>query len=77
MKYSIAVIRGDGIGPEIIAESMRVLDCVGNRFGHTFEYKRALAGGTAIDAVGEPLPQSTVDACMRSDSVLLGAVGGP
>ncbi len=77
MNYKIAVIRGDGIGPEIVAEAIRALDKVGAAFGHAFEYNEVLAGGAAIDATGEPLPKATVDACLASDSVLLGAVGGP
>lgn len=77
MNFSIAVIPGDGIGPEIIAEALKALDRAGEKFGHTFAYEKVLAGGAAIDAVGETLPQATVDACLASDSVLLGAVGGP
>ena len=77
MKAHLAVIPGDGIGPEIIAEALKVLQAVARRYGHTFDYTQALAGGCAIDAVGEPLPEATVKACKASDSVLLGAVGGP
>ena len=77
MKYNITVIRGDGIGPEIIAEALKVLGKISERYGLTFMYDEVLAGGAAIDATGEPLPQATVDACLASDSVLLGAVGGP
>ena len=77
MNYNIAVIPGDGIGPEIVREAVRVLDKVGEKFGHTFTYTELLAGGAAIDATGKTLPQETVDACLASDSVLLGAVGGP
>lgn len=77
MNYKIAVIGGDGIGPEIIQEAKRALSAIGERFGHTFSYNEALAGGAAIDATGEPLPKATLDACLASDSVLLGAVGGP
>ena len=77
MKKTIAVIKGDGIGPEIVKEAIRVLDRIAEEFGHTFVYHEALAGGAAIDACGECLPQRTVDICMASDSVLLGAVGGP
>jgi len=73
----IAVIKGDGIGPEIVNEAIRVLDRVAKKFGHTFVYDEVLAGGAAIDAYGECLPQSTINACLASDSVLLGAVGGP
>lgn len=77
MNYKIAVIKGDGIGPEIVTEAMRALDAVGKRFGHTFLYEEVLAGGAAIDATGKCLPAETVRACLASDSVLLGAVGGP
>lgn len=77
MNYKIALIPGDGIGPEVIAGATYVLDAVGKKFGHTFSYETLLAGGAAIDATGKPLPQETIDACKASDSVLLGAVGGP
>lgn len=77
MEKKIAVIKGDGIGPEIVNEAIRVLDRVAEKYGHTFVYDEVLAGGAAIDACGECLPKSTVDACLASDSVLLGAVGGP
>lgn len=76
MNKNIAVIRGDGIGPEIVAEAIKVLDKVGEKFGHTFNYTDVLMGGCAIDATGVPLPQETIDICLKSDSVLLGAVGG-
>lgn len=75
--YNIAVMKGDGIGPEIVDEAIKVLDKVGEKFGHEFVYDEVLIGGAAIDATGECLPQETVDACMASDSVILGAVGGP
>ena len=77
MKYNIAVVKGDGIGPEIVNEAIKVLDKIGEKFGHEFVYNEVLAGGCAIDAAGVPLPQETVDDCLNSDSVLLGAVGGP
>lgn len=77
MDYNIAVIRGDGIGPEVIAEATKVLDAVGVRFGHTFNYSYVLAGGEAIDATGRCLPTETVATAKASDAVLLGAVGGP
>ncbi|MCH5192339.1 MAG: 3-isopropylmalate dehydrogenase [Oscillospiraceae bacterium] len=76
MNKNIAVIRGDGIGPEIVTEAIKVLDKVGAKFGHTFKYTDVLMGGCAIDATGVPLPQETIDICLKSDSVLLGAVGG-
>ena len=77
MKYNIAVIPGDGIGPEVINEAIKVLDAVGSKYGHEFNYTRILAGGAAIDAAGECLPQETIDIAKKSDAVLLGAVGGP
>lgn len=77
MNKKIAVIKGDGIGPEIVNEAEKVLNKVGEKFGHTFEYTDVLMGGCAIDATGVPLPQETIDTCLASDSVLLGAVGGP
>ena len=76
-KYNIAVMKGDGIGPEIVDEALKVLDKVGEKFGHEFVYNEVLIGGSAIVATGECLPQATVYACMASDSVILGAVGGP
>ncbi len=77
MNYRITLLPGDGIGPEIVAAAVRVLERIGEKYGHTFEFTTCLIGGCAIDALGEPLPQATVDACLASDSVLLGAVGGP
>ena len=77
MKKKIAVVAGDGIGPEIVAEALKVLSAVGEKFGHEFEVEHVLAGGCAIDATGECLPQSTLDTCKAADAVLLGAVGGP
>ena len=77
MNKNIAVIRGDGIGPEIITEAIKVLDAVGAKYGHTFTYQEVDMGGVAIDKWGEPLPQAMLETCLASDSVLLGAVGGP
>ena len=77
MNYNIALIKGDGIGPEIVDSACAVLDKIGQKFNHTFAYTEYLAGGCAIDATGAPLPQETIDGCKASDSVLLGAVGGP
>ncbi len=77
MNFNIAVIEGDGIGPEIVSSAMQVLGAVGKKFGHRFEFTKTLAGGSAIDTLGIPLPDETVQACLNSDSVLLGAVGGP
>lgn len=77
MNYHIAVLAGDGIGPEITDGAIAVLNKVGEKFGHTFTFEHLLMGGCAIDKYGEPLPQITIDRCLASDSVLLGAVGGP
>lgn len=77
MNIRLAVVKGDGIGPEIVAEAEKILDKIGEKYGHTFEYTDVLAGGCAIDATGKPLPEETVEAAKNSDSVLLGAVGGP
>ncbi len=77
MDFNIAVIKGDGIGPEIVTEAMKTLDVLGEKFGHTFHFTECYAGGNAIDKFGIPLPQETLDVCKASDSILLGAVGGP
>ena len=77
MNLNIAVIEGDGIGPEIVGSAIRILNAVGEKYGHTFTFVKTLAGGAAIDRFGIPLPEETVKTCMTSDSVLLGAVGGP
>ncbi len=77
MQAKIVTLPGDGIGPDIIAEAVRVLDHVARRYGHTFSFEEALIGGCAIDATGNPLPDKTLAACARADAVLLGAVGGP
>lgn len=77
MNKTIAVIRGDGIGPEIVNEAIGVLDAVAKKFGHTFTYKEAPMGGCAIDEFGVPLPDESLATCLSADSVLLGAVGGP
>ena len=76
MEYKRAVIPGDGIGPDVVEQTLLVLDKVGEKFGHTFHYQKVLAGGCAIDATGACLPQETIDVCKASDAVLLGAVGG-
>jgi 3-isopropylmalate dehydrogenase len=73
----IAVTAGDGIGPEVTAEAVRVLERIGARCDHSFRFESALLGGAAIDATGEPLPEATLALCRRADAVLLGAVGGP
>ncbi len=77
MDYRIAVLPGDGIGPEVVAEGLKVLAAVGQHFKHTFETKTGLIGGCAIDATGTALPETTLALCQQSDAVLLGAVGGP
>ena len=77
MEKNIALLRGDGIGPEIVDSAVAVLKVVAEKFGHTFNFTPYLIGGAAIDATGHPLPQETVDGCLAADSVLLGAVGGP
>ncbi|HEV7706155.1 MAG TPA: 3-isopropylmalate dehydrogenase [Gemmatimonadaceae bacterium] len=77
MRAQIALLPGDGIGPEVIAQGVRVLGMVAERWGHSFETPSALIGGAAIDATGNPLPDATVALCRESDAVLLGAVGGP
>jgi 3-isopropylmalate dehydrogenase len=77
LKFKIAVLPGDGVGPDVVAEARRVLDEVGRRFGHSFEYGTGHIGGIAIDKSGEALPGPTLALCRKSDAVLLGAVGGP
>ena len=77
MKYNIGLLKGDGIGPEIVDSAVRVLEVIGKKYGHEFSFTPYIIGGAAIDAFGEPLPKATVDGCLASDSVLLGAVGGP
>ena len=77
MEYNIAVVKGDGIGPEIVSEAMLVLDKVGEKFGHKFGFQEVLAGGCSIDKNGIPLTDETIEICKNADSVLLGAVGGP
>jgi 3-isopropylmalate dehydrogenase len=77
MQALVAVTAGDGIGTEVTAEAVRVLERIGARGGHSFRFETALLGGAAIDATGEPLPESTLALCRRADAVLLGAVGGP
>ncbi len=77
MNYNIALLRGDGIGPEIVDSAVRVLSAVGEKYGHSFNFTPYDIGGVAIDKHGIPLPEETVAGCLASDSVLLGAVGGP
>ena len=77
MNYKIALIRGDGIGPEVVGEAVKVLEAVGRKFGHSFTYEEVLLGGCATDAVGKSYPDGTAEKCKACDAVLLGAVGGP
>jgi 3-isopropylmalate dehydrogenase len=77
MYATIALLPGDGIGPEVVAEGRKVLEAVAAQFGHTFSFTEALMGGIAIDETGDPLPDESLAACRASDAVLLGAVGGP
>jgi 3-isopropylmalate dehydrogenase len=77
MNYKIALIKGDGIGPEVVGEAVKVMDAIGEKFGHKFEYVDILMGGSAIDAVGKSYPDGTAEQCRACDAVLLGAVGGP
>ena len=77
MRFNLAVLPGDGIGPEVTAEGIKVLQAIGNRFGHNFNLHYGLVGGVAIDKTGVALSQETLKMCQSSDAVLLGAVGGP
>ncbi|WP_299554595.1 3-isopropylmalate dehydrogenase [Seonamhaeicola sp.] len=77
MKLNIALLAGDGIGPEVIDQAVKVSDAVAEKFGHEITWKPALTGATAIDAVGEPYPDETHDICKSSDAVLFGAIGDP
>lgn len=77
MEAVIALLPGDGIGPDVIGAARKALDAVAARHGHSFEYLEALIGGAAIDVVKDPLPPATVEVCEKADAVLLGAVGGP
>ncbi len=77
MKKNIAVILGDGIGPEVTKQSIKVLDAVAEQYGHEFEYTYVLMGADAIDKTGSPLPDETVEVCLASDAILFGAIGHP
>ena len=76
MKLNVGVIGGDGIGPEVVAEAKKVLDCIGARYGHTFLYDEILMGGCSIDATGEPLTDEAIAAAKACDAVLMGSIGG-
>lgn len=75
--YHITVLKGDGIGPDVVTEAMGVLECVGRKYGHDFVFNEKLAGAVRMMRYGEPLPEETLEACKNSDAILLGAVGGP
>jgi 3-isopropylmalate dehydrogenase len=77
MKKHITVIEGDGIGPEVTAQAIQVLETVAERFGHEFTYDYALMGACAIDSTGNPLPDETIESCLKSDAILFGAIGDP
>jgi 3-isopropylmalate dehydrogenase len=77
MKASIVLLPGDGVGPEVVTETRKVLDAVASKYNHQFSYETQLIGGIAIDETGDPLPAATLNACKQADAVLLGAVGGP
>jgi len=77
MKKTIAVLAGDGIGPEVMAEAVKILKKIEEIYGHTFELKEKLVGGAAIEKIGEPLPKDTLNACEQSDAILFGSAGGP
>jgi len=77
MDYKIAVIKGDGVGPEITNEGIKILNKIGEKYNHNFKFTQVLGGGVAIDKMGNPLPKETLEVCKKSDAVLLGAVGGP
>src|SRR5688572_29665141 len=77
MKKKIAVIEGDGIGPEVTRQSIRVLNTLAERFDHEFEFTYCLMGAVAIDKTGDPLPNETIEVCLNSDAILFGAIGHP
>ena len=77
LKKNIAVIEGDGIGPEVTRQSVNVLNAIATQFGHEFYYHYCLLGADAIDKTGSPLPQHTIDTCLQADAILFGAIGHP
>ena len=77
MNFNITLLPGDGIGPEVVGEAVRVLDFIASKYKHTFEYKERLMGGCSIDKYGSSLTDETLADCQSADAVLLGAVGGP
>ncbi|MEN7550995.1 3-isopropylmalate dehydrogenase [Rapidithrix thailandica] len=77
MQFKIATLPGDGIGPEIIEQAVKVVNAIGEKFGHQFDYQHAVVGAAAIDATGDPFPEETYEACKNADAVLFGAIGDP
>ena len=77
MKYTIAVLPGDGIGPEVIEQAKKALNAIADVYEHTFIYKEAMMGACAIDNTGNPLPNETLKVCKKSDAILFGAIGHP
>jgi 3-isopropylmalate dehydrogenase len=77
MNFKIGVLAGDGIGPEIVEQAIKVMNAIGKKYNHTFEYTNAVVGATAIDETGDPYPEATHEVCMNSDAVLFGAIGDP
>src|SRR5665647_1822338 len=77
MNFKIATIPGDGIGPDVIVQAIKVLNSIGKKYGHGFSITETFMGGIAIDTFNTPLPDDTIEKCKQSDAVLLGAVGGP
>ena len=77
MEKKIAVLKGDGIGPEVVDQALKVLNAIGERFNHSFEFEEALIGAIAIDETGSPLPDHTIETCQNADAILLGAIGDP
>lgn len=77
MNFNIALLPGDGIGPEVVAQAVKAVDAVCKKFGHTVSYTKGLVGACAIDATGDPFPEETFQTCLKSDAVLFGAVGDP
>ncbi|NQY29535.1 MAG: 3-isopropylmalate dehydrogenase [Flavobacteriaceae bacterium] len=77
MKLNIAVLSGDGVGPEVTTQSIKVLNAIAKKYHHDFQYEEALMGAIAIDKTGEPLPKETLDVCLKNDAILFGAIGDP
>ena len=75
MKINIALLPGDGIGPEVIAQAVKVVNAIGKKFGHQISYQEGLVGACAIDATGDPYPDATHEICLAADAVLFGAIG--